>query len=90
MCTDFTKGQANVHEITNAVISIITSTVRLEQLELRTAGSLDKSVIPCFGSLQALRDLTLSNSADEERMPLYVHFRHSECLAPVEASSLAH
>ena len=59
---------------TEAVISLLIACPRLNTLALRMAGSLDKSVITSFAYLPQLKQLTMSNIADENLLPLSVSF----------------
>ncbi|KAJ6571801.1 hypothetical protein B0H19DRAFT_937734 [Mycena capillaripes] len=62
------EGGARAHA--DALISLLLASPRLSQLVLRLNGSLDKSVISCFGFLTNLRHLTLRNCAEEVILPL--------------------
>jgi hypothetical protein len=46
---------------------------QVEQLTLSLVGSLDKAVISCFESLDALRVLSVNHCGDENKSPLYVY-----------------
>lgn len=54
----------------DAVIAILSASLRLSKLTLRLSGSLDKSVIAPFPYLHNLKNLTISNCGDEVRAPL--------------------
>ncbi|KAJ7599277.1 hypothetical protein C8J56DRAFT_916300 [Mycena floridula] len=64
---------ATEHDVrarTEAVIAVLVASVCLQQLSIQMAGSLDKSIIPCFRYLHNLEHLTLKNSAQEEQYPM--------------------
>ncbi|KAJ7145393.1 hypothetical protein C8R43DRAFT_1012623 [Mycena crocata] len=63
-----TEGSARAHA--DALISLLLASPRLSQLVLRLNGSIDKSVISCFGFLANLRHLTIQNCAEEVILPL--------------------
>jgi hypothetical protein len=52
------------------VVSLLTACPRLQQLALRTAGSLDKYLISCFSHLPDLKQLSISNCEKEDKSPL--------------------
>ncbi|KII91160.1 hypothetical protein PLICRDRAFT_105875 [Plicaturopsis crispa FD-325 SS-3] len=55
---------------TQAVASLLSTCPRLQRLSMRLAGSLDKSVIPYFGALRELTQLSITNDGPEEVMPI--------------------
>lgn len=63
-----TEGGKRSHA--DALISLLLASPRLSQLVLRLQGSLDQSVISCFGFLANLRHLTIRNTAEEVILPL--------------------
>lgn len=68
-----TEGAARANA--DALISLLLASPRLNQLVLRMNGSMDKSIISCFGFLANLRHLTIRNCAEEVILPLCVKFR---------------
>ncbi|KAF9486210.1 hypothetical protein BDN70DRAFT_870298 [Pholiota conissans] len=54
----------------DAVIAILSASLRLSKLTLRLSGSLDKSVIAPFPFLLNLKNLSISNCGDEAVTPL--------------------
>jgi hypothetical protein len=59
---------------TEMVISLLTTCPGLTKLALRFTGSLDKSVIPSFAYLPELKQLTITNCAPDDQLPLYATF----------------
>lgn len=55
---------------TDRLVSLLTACPGLTKLALRMTGSLDKSIIPPFAKLPELKQLTVSNCAPEEQLPL--------------------
>lgn len=68
-----------------AVISILLACPQLRRLALRMVGSMDKSILSCFAHFQNLKDLTIANCGEEDKMPLSVRFSsftHNYLLTP--------
>ena len=56
----------------DALIALLSSSLRIHKLVLTVGGSLDKSVISPFPSLLNLKQLSITNAGDEKRTPLLV------------------
>jgi hypothetical protein len=56
----------------DALIALLSASLRIHKLVLTVGGSLDKTVISPFPSLLNLKQLSISNAGDEKRTPLYV------------------
>ena len=56
----------------DALIALLSASLRIHRLVLTVWGSLDKSVISPFPSLLNLKELSISNAGDEKRTPLLV------------------
>ncbi|KAF8804481.1 hypothetical protein BYT27DRAFT_7169954 [Phlegmacium glaucopus] len=54
----------------DALIALLSASLRIHKLVLTVGGSLDKSVISPFPSLLNLKQLSISNAGDEKRTPL--------------------
>jgi hypothetical protein len=57
---------------TEAVNALLIASPCLQELVLKTTGSLDPAIIPCFSHLFQLRDLTIKNIGDEIEHPMSV------------------
>ena len=56
----------------DALITLLSASLRIHKLVLTVWGSLDKSVISPFPSLLNLKQLSIANAGDEKRTPLWV------------------
>ena len=54
----------------DALIALLSASIRIHKLVLTVGGSLDKTVISPFPSLLNLKQLSISNAGDEKRTPL--------------------
>lgn len=72
LCTESNARSSDPRSITEVVISILAASPCLEELVLRTGGSLHHSIISCFGHLSKLERLSIHNSGPEDLKPLYV------------------
>ncbi|KAJ3813575.1 hypothetical protein EV368DRAFT_85197 [Lentinula lateritia] len=70
LCTESNARSSDPRSITEVVISILAASPCLEELVLRTGGSLHHSIISCFGHLSKLERLSIHNSGPEDRKPL--------------------
>lgn len=57
---------------TDALVRLLSRSLRLERLTLRLSGGLASHVIHCFPHLRSLHHLEIENCDDEEVSPLYV------------------
>ncbi|KAF8639475.1 hypothetical protein AX17_001495 [Amanita inopinata Kibby_2008] len=82
----------SLREQAEAVASLLISCSRLEELTIRMAGSMDKSVITAFRHLPNLKELAISNCLTEEETPvserLVVHIAAS--IPALQSLSLDH
>ena len=69
-----TQSSGNVppRDRADALIALLSASLRIHKLVLTVGGSLDKSVISPFPSLLNLKQLSISNAGDEKRTPLLV------------------
>ncbi|GJE85769.1 hypothetical protein PsYK624_018480 [Phanerochaete sordida] len=70
-----TKSASATHARDHAAVSeqccqLLSQCTQLERLTLNLAAALDKSVIPCFTDLRALRILAINHCGDEQISPL--------------------
>ncbi|KAI8980611.1 hypothetical protein BD414DRAFT_101815 [Trametes punicea] len=72
ICTkraDDSPGSQHI-PVTDVLIQFLPYCTQLEQLTLKLAASLEKSVIPCFEHLVSLSSLCVDHCGDEDRSPL--------------------
>ena len=65
-------GNVPPRDRADALIALLSASLRIHKLVLTVGGSLDKTVISPFPSLLNLKQLSISNAGDEKRTPLLV------------------
>lgn len=60
----------SILDVTSAVVELLTACFYIKTLSITMEGSLDASLIPCFDQLHQLEELSLTNSAEEDTLPL--------------------
>jgi hypothetical protein len=63
-------GNVPPRDRADALIALLSTSLRIHKLVLTVSGSLDKAVISPFHSLLNLKQLSISNAGDEKRTPL--------------------
>lgn len=71
LCLKPSSASSGPIDQTSALIDVLSSATRVESLSLHFVGSPEKSIVPQFQNLPALRSLHVSNCGDEETQPLY-------------------
>ena len=74
LCLKPSSASSGPIDQTSALIDVLSSATRVESLSLHFIGSPEKSIIPQFQNLPALRSLHVSNCGDEDTQPLYAVF----------------
>jgi len=65
-----TTGNVPPRDRADALVAMLSASLRIHKLVLIVGGSLDKGVISPFPSLLNLKQLSISNAGDEKRTPL--------------------
>jgi len=69
----------DVQTVSATAVALLSGCNHIYSLSILMEGSLDASVLPCFARLPQLRAMTLSNTADEDTLPLYVSVSFAHC-----------
>jgi hypothetical protein len=80
------SGNVSSRVVADALIALLSASLRIHKLVLTVGGSLDKSVVSSFQYLLNLKQLSISNAGDEKRTPLLVLLSFSLAVSVVDIS----